>query len=92
MNVLDRDMLSSVMKPIETANGLPNAFYTDADVFEAEKRVLFGSSWACMGFAKDVPNKGATRTRSRFWASPCLLCVAMMVRSRCSRMCAVTVA
>ncbi|MGB7205010.1 MAG: SRPBCC family protein [Anderseniella sp.] len=58
MNILDREMLTSVMKPIETANGLPNAFYTDADVFEAEKRVLFGSTWACMGFAKDVPNKG----------------------------------
>jgi phenylpropionate dioxygenase-like ring-hydroxylating dioxygenase large terminal subunit len=58
MTVLDRDMLANVMQPIETANGLPNAFYTDADVFEAEKRVLFGSTWACLGFTKDIPNTG----------------------------------
>ena len=58
MTVLDQEMIANVLRPIEAANGLPNAFYTDPDVFEAEKRVLFASTWACMGFAKDVPNKG----------------------------------
>ena len=58
MTVLDQEMISNVLRPIEAANGLPNAFYTDHDVYEAEKRVLFASTWACMGFAKDVPDKG----------------------------------
>lgn len=58
MSALDSTMLERVMQPVETANGLPNAFYTDADVFEAEKRVLFASTWACIGFAKDVPSRG----------------------------------
>ena len=58
MTVLDQEMIANVLRPIEVANGLPNAFYTDPDVHEAEKRVLFASSWACAGFAKDVPNKG----------------------------------
>ncbi|MGB5213133.1 MAG: SRPBCC family protein [Anderseniella sp.] len=58
MTVLDQEMIANVLRPIEVANGLPNAFYTDPDVHEAEKRVLFASTWACAGFAKDVPNKG----------------------------------
>jgi choline monooxygenase len=58
MSALDSTMLERVMQPIETANGLPNAFYTDADVFEAEKRVLFAATWACIGFAKDVAGNG----------------------------------
>lgn len=58
MSVLAQEMLSSVMQPIEAARGLPNAFYTDTEVHEAEKRTLFASTWACMGFAKDVPGRG----------------------------------
>lgn len=58
MTVLDQEMIANVLRPIEVANGLPNAFYTDPDVHEAEKRVLFASTWACAGFAKDVSNKG----------------------------------
>lgn len=58
MSVLTHEMLETVMQPVETARGLPNAFYTDPEVHEAEKRVLFASTWACIGFAKDVPNRG----------------------------------
>lgn len=54
VDVVTRDRLDEVRAPIGEAKGLPNAFYTDTDVSEAEKRVLFAESWACIGFGKDV--------------------------------------
>ena len=55
MMPVDADILNKVKEPVETARGLPNTFYADPDVFAAEKRVLFGQTWACIGFGKDVP-------------------------------------
>lgn len=59
MAEINLDMLSKVKEPVETARGLPNEFYTDADVFAAEKRVAFAQTWSCVGFGKDVAAKGA---------------------------------
>lgn len=41
-----------------TGSGLPNACYTDADVFALERDALFSQGWACIGFGKDVPAEG----------------------------------
>ena len=61
MTEVNIDMLNKVKEPVETARGLPNEFYTDTDVFAAEKRVAFASTWACIGFGKDVAKKGAAK-------------------------------
>lgn len=46
--------LQSVLRPVETARGLPNAHYTCPETFAAEReRVLF-ANWAGIGFAKDL--------------------------------------
>lgn len=58
MEMIDPDILSRVRAPVEAAQGLPNAFYCDPAVFEEEKRRVFFSSWASVGFAKDVPAAG----------------------------------
>ncbi len=50
--------LEKVCQPVAMANGLPNEFYTDPAVFEHEKQLLFADTWACIGFAKDIPEKG----------------------------------
>ena len=50
--------LDAVRRPIETANGLPNAHYTDADVFEVEKHAVLFASWAGLAVAADVPEIG----------------------------------
>lgn len=50
--------LSSVLKPVETANGLPNAHYIDPDVFDEERASVLFANWAGIGFGKDVPNPG----------------------------------
>ena len=50
--------LSSVTRPVSEARGLPNPFYTDPAVFEAEKERVFFRNWAALGFATDCPNPG----------------------------------
>jgi phenylpropionate dioxygenase-like ring-hydroxylating dioxygenase large terminal subunit len=50
--------LRSVLAPVETARGLPNAFYTDPDVYEEEKKRLFIPGWPAIGLGKDVPEPG----------------------------------
>ena len=53
--------LSAVTGPVATARGLPNPFYVDPTVFEAEKERVFFPNWAALGFAGDVPSPGDAR-------------------------------
>ena len=50
--------LERVIGPVETARGLPNAAYIDPAVFAAERDRVFARNWACIGFAKDIPQTG----------------------------------
>ena len=50
--------LAPVLQPVNTARGLPNAFYTDAEVFELEKQRVFFRNWAALGFVSDAPEPG----------------------------------
>ncbi|MFD3189077.1 aromatic ring-hydroxylating dioxygenase subunit alpha [Sedimentitalea sp. HM32M-2] len=50
--------LSAVRRPIDRAQGLPNAHYTDAGVFDEEKQALLASQWAGLAVAADVPEPG----------------------------------
>ncbi|MDH3663996.1 MAG: aromatic ring-hydroxylating dioxygenase subunit alpha [Alphaproteobacteria bacterium] len=50
--------LERTRRPIGEATGLPNCCYTDAAHFELERARLFDRGWACIGFAKDIPEAG----------------------------------
>ncbi|SEO24971.1 Phenylpropionate dioxygenase, large terminal subunit [Salinihabitans flavidus] len=50
--------LSSVRRDVETANGLPNAHYTDLRLFEEEKRAVLFAGWSGLAVASDVPEPG----------------------------------
>lgn len=50
--------LSSVRRPIASANGLPNANYVDPAMHEEEKRALLFSTWSGLATASDVPEPG----------------------------------
>jgi phenylpropionate dioxygenase-like ring-hydroxylating dioxygenase large terminal subunit len=50
--------LSAVRRPIADAHGLPNAHYTDAAVFDAEKQALLFDGWSGLAVAADVPEPG----------------------------------
>ena len=53
--------LANVQAPIETANGLPNACYIDAAVYQHEQDTVFRDSWVAIGFGKDVPQAGCVK-------------------------------
>ena len=55
---LDPDALDAVRRPIEQANGLPNAHYTDPDVFATEAQAVLHAQWAGLAVGADVPEKG----------------------------------
>jgi len=50
--------LSSVHAPLEQANGLPNAHYTDPAVYCEERDALLFSTWAGLAVAAQVPEPG----------------------------------
>ncbi len=58
-NTKDRaSELDAVLKPVATANGLPNEHYVDANMFAAERERVFYRNWAALGFGKDVARPG----------------------------------
>ncbi len=50
--------LSTVTRPIAEATGLPNAHYTDDQVFAEERDALLFGTWAGLAVAADVPEAG----------------------------------
>ena len=50
--------ISAVLRDVSTAQGLPNAHYTDADVFRRERDAVLFRNWSGIGFAKDLPEPG----------------------------------
>src|SRR5690606_36190342 len=53
--------LESVLNPIHQATGLGNEFYTEQRYFELERDEVMGKTWACIGFASDLAQKGAVK-------------------------------
>ncbi|MFD2207012.1 aromatic ring-hydroxylating oxygenase subunit alpha [Kiloniella antarctica] len=56
--LISQESLRAVLKPIEQAHGMPNASYADKDFFPIERDNVLGKTWACIGFASDIPSKG----------------------------------
>jgi len=50
--------LAAVRAPIEAARGLPNALYADPASIALDRAHLFHAGWVCIGYGKDVPEKG----------------------------------
>ncbi|KEJ87946.1 aromatic ring-hydroxylating oxygenase subunit alpha [Sulfitobacter donghicola] len=55
---MDRSDLSTVRRPLETANGLPNAHYIDPSVFDEERQAVLFDNWSGLGVGADVPEIG----------------------------------
>ncbi len=53
--------LSTVIRPIASAHGLPNAHYTDPGVHAEERAALLFDEWAGLAVAADVPEPGDAR-------------------------------
>ncbi len=64
--------LHAVCRPIEQANGLPNAHYLDDTVFLEERDALVFDNWAGLAVAADVPEVGDAKPIT-FMGLPLLL-------------------
>lgn len=54
---LTLERLAQVLRPIETATGLPNVAYTSDSVFRYERDAVLGRSWAGIAFTDTLPNR-----------------------------------
>jgi choline monooxygenase len=48
--------------PVERARTIPASWYTDAEVYEAERRIIFGDTWQVVGRTDQVAEPGAYLT------------------------------
>ena len=64
--------LSAVRRSVDTAQGLPNAYYIDPTVWEEEKKAVLFASWAGLSVAADVPENGDAKP-IEFLGMPLLL-------------------
>lgn len=64
--------LDDVLTSVSHARGLPNEHYTDASVFEEERRSVLFAHWAGVGFGKDIPDEGDAKPVN-FLGMPLLL-------------------
>ena len=47
--------LDSSILPLQQAETLPPACYTDPDFYELEKEAVFNHEWLCLGRESDIP-------------------------------------
>jgi choline monooxygenase len=57
-NIIDKQKLDIVNKPISEAHGLPNECYTSKEYTLIERKKLFEDKWIVIGVASSLPNIG----------------------------------
>ena len=60
-NIIDKQKLDIVNKPISEANGLPNECYTSKEYTLIERKKLFEDKWIVIGVASSLSNIGDAR-------------------------------
>ena len=55
---MDRSDISTVSRPIASANGLPNGHYIDPALYGEERQAVLFDNWAGLGVGADVPEVG----------------------------------
>ncbi len=56
--ILGKEAIAAIRRPVETAGGLPGTAYTSAEFFELEQKEFFPRTWMGVGFECDIPNPG----------------------------------
>ena len=57
-NIINKEKLDIVSKPIKDAHGLPNECYTSKEYTLIERKKLFEDKWIVIGVASSLPNVG----------------------------------
>ena len=61
-DIIDKDKLDVVNRPISEAHGLPNECYNSPEYTKIERKKLFEDKWVVIGVASSVPNPGDAGT------------------------------
>jgi choline monooxygenase len=56
--ILGKNAIAAVRRPVEKAGGLPGAAYTSQEFFDLEQEQFFPRTWMGVGFECDIPNPG----------------------------------
>ena len=56
--ILGKNAVAAIRKPIEKAGGLPGAAYTSQEFFDLEQAKFFPRTWMGIGFEADIPTPG----------------------------------
>ena len=56
--ILGREAVAAVRRPIEQARGLPAAAYTSEEFFRLEQRKYFARTWMGVAYTCDIPDPG----------------------------------
>ena len=57
-DIIKKEKLDVVSKPIEKAHGLPNECYNNIEYTKIERKKLFEDKWVVIGVASSIPNVG----------------------------------
>ena len=60
-NIINKEKLDIVNKPISKAHGLPNECYTNKDYTLIERKKLFEDKWVVIGVASSLPEIGDSK-------------------------------
>lgn len=58
MDKISQQTIDAVLKPVESASGLPNAAYVDEQAFLQDRDAVLGASWAGIAFGSELPEPG----------------------------------
>ncbi len=59
---INKEKLSSVLKSIEKANGLPNECYLEGEYNKIERKKIFEDNWVVIGTASSIPEIGDVKS------------------------------
>ena len=57
-DIIKKEKLDVVNKPIAEAHGLPNECYNNVEYTKIERKKLFEDKWVVIGVASSIPNPG----------------------------------
>jgi phenylpropionate dioxygenase-like ring-hydroxylating dioxygenase large terminal subunit len=57
-DIISAATLEALLQPLARATGMPNAVYRDPVLFEVERDVVLGTTWAALAFSSELPSKG----------------------------------
>ena len=55
-DIINKEKLDVVNKPIAEAHGLPNECYNSVEYTKIERKKLFEDKWVVIGVASSIPN------------------------------------